>query len=437
MSKVLYLTAGAAGMYCGSCMQDNAIAKAMNRLGWDVILAPCYTPIRVDGEDHSIDRVFFGGINVYLQQKVPLFRYLPSFLDRWLSSPGLIKRLTAKASDTPPEFLGQMTVSMLKGKDGFQRKELKELCRWAKAEVEPNCLVLSNLLIGGCIPELKKHLRVPVYVILQGDDIFLDSLPERYRQECVSRMGKLQDDIDGFLCHSEFYKQYMADYLKLDPEKFHVVPLGIDGTGHDSIDPKDNQAERSFTTGYLARIAPEKGLDRLIDAFVTIGMKQADEKRSSVERMKLKVAGWLGDHRKEWLAGQWNKIENASLGDLAEFCGTIDEAEKKQFLKSIDVLCVPVNYQEPKGIYVLEAMAAGVPVVLPKLGAFPEIVQQTGAGILYDPEDQNALSETLLRLQNDPDLCAQLAKNGQQAISSSRSLETMARRMMEILAQVN
>jgi len=322
---------------------------------------------------------------------------------------------------------------MLKGNDGFQRKELKELCRWAKQDVAPDFLILSNLLIGGCIKELKRNLGVPVFVILQGDDIFLDSLPDRYKKECIKRMSALQDDIDGFLCHSSFYKSYMAQYLGIGLEKFHVVPLGIDGEFFEPKSTEENE-HSPFTTGYLARIAPEKGLDQLIDAFVSIGKNQAREEGTGSGPMRLKVAGWLGDHRKQWLEEQWSKIDAAGLEGLAEFCGTVDDLQKKQFLESISVLCVPVNYPEPKGIYVLEAMAAGVPVVLPSVGAFPEIVEHTGGGILYDPTNPGELESALIRLQEDPEFCKELGRNGRNAIANKRSIGAMADHVIKVLS---
>ena len=71
--KIVYLTAGAAGMFCGSCMHDNTLVRGLARQGWDLQLVPTYTPIRTDEDDVSVDQVFFGGVNIYLQQKIHLF----------------------------------------------------------------------------------------------------------------------------------------------------------------------------------------------------------------------------------------------------------------------------------------------------------------------------------------------------------------------------
>src|SRR5207249_7617003 len=111
--RITYTTAGAAGMYCGSCMHDNTLAAALTRLGHDVLLVPTYTPIRTDEIDVSQKRVFFGGINVYLQQKLSLFRHTPWFLDRLLDAPRLLRWVSRFAVKTQAAELGELTISML------------------------------------------------------------------------------------------------------------------------------------------------------------------------------------------------------------------------------------------------------------------------------------------------------------------------------------
>src|SRR5262245_907884 len=121
--RIAYITAGAAGMICGTCLHDNTLAAALIRKGHQVALIPTYTPIRTDEEDVSISRVFFGGINVYLQQKSGLFRSTPWMVDRLLDSPSLLNSLAGMSSSTNAKDLGELTVSILKGEDGNQKKE--------------------------------------------------------------------------------------------------------------------------------------------------------------------------------------------------------------------------------------------------------------------------------------------------------------------------
>jgi glycosyltransferase involved in cell wall biosynthesis len=379
MPHLVYLTAGAAGMFCGSCMHDNALARAILADGqWDVTLVPTYTPIRTDEDDVSVDQVFFGGINVYLQQKLPWLRFVPSFLDRWLDHPALIRRLTAKASDTSPKLLGQLAVSMLKGREGNQRKEVFRLLRWLKNEAKPDAIVLTNVLIGGCVELLQRELGVPVFATLQGDDAFLDTLPEPYRRQATELAGQVARRCDGLLVHSDCYADYMADYLDVPRSKMHRVTLCIDAQPWEATPARETAPDR-LVLGYLARLAPEKGVDRLIDAFIAL------KQQGGFEHLQLRVAGWLGDHRRAWFLSHWERLAAAGLASQAEFATDVDRAFKLRFLNEVDLLCVPTQHFEPKGLFALEAMAAGVPVVVPAQGIFPELIASTGGGALCRP----------------------------------------------------
>src|ERR1700704_2703386 len=113
--RIAYITAGGAGMFCGSCMRDNTLVAELQRQGHDALLIPTYTPIRTDEDDVSQSRVFFGGINVFLQQKSAFFRHTPWFLDRFLDFPGLLRWVSRFAVKTHAAQLGELTLSMLKG----------------------------------------------------------------------------------------------------------------------------------------------------------------------------------------------------------------------------------------------------------------------------------------------------------------------------------
>lgn len=421
--RVAYLTSGAAGMFCGSCMHDNTLAKGLIATGMDVQLIPTYTPIRTDEDNVSLDRVFFGGINVYLQQKMPLFRHLPGFLDRFLDQPWLIRKATANAIDIDARELGALAVSMLKGTRGNQRKEVKRLARWLHDHAKPELVVLTNILIGGCIPYLKEQLGVPIIVTLQGDDIFLEELPEPYQKQALEEIYRLVPHIDAFIAHSEFYADSMSQYLHIPREKIHVTPLGIDVSDFDGVKPKrDKQAidAESATIGYLARLAPEKGLHVLVDAFIEM------QSTGNAPHTQLKIAGWLGSHREEYANEQFDKLKAAGLGDRFEYVGSVDRQGKVDFLSSVDILCVPTVYREPKGLFVLEALACGIPCVLPEHGAFPELLRDTRGGLLVPPEDPQALAKSLDALAVDRELRNSHGEQGYQAVCERRNAQSMA-----------
>ena len=396
--RLAYLTAGAAGMFCGSCMHDNTLAAALTRIGVDVQLIPTYTPIRTDELDVSVDRIFFGGVNVFLQQKFVLFRHLPPLIDRLFDQPRFLRWVTSRGIEVNPKELGALTVSMLRGKHGHQRKEVHRLCRWLASSARPDLIIMTNLLIGGCIPEIKRALNVPVLVTLQGDDVFLDSLPEPYRQQAMQQIARLIDSVDGFLVHSRFYAEAMREYFGLPPERIYQVPLGIDT--NDFLPFRDRSARKPSDpprrVGYLARLSPEKGLHILVDAFIDL------RRRTGFEDVQLRVAGWLGNEHRQYAEAEFAKLRAAGLQDAFHYEGVVDRAGKIALLSGLDVFTVPTTYRDPKGLFVLESLAAGVPVVQPHHGAFPELLEITGGGCLVEPGNPRALADQLAGLLNDP-----------------------------------
>jgi glycosyltransferase involved in cell wall biosynthesis len=429
-AKIVYLTAGAGGMFCGSCMHDNALAVAMQQAGWDVQLVATYTPIRTDEPDVSVDHVLFGGINVYLQHKIPLLRFLPSALDRFLDNPKLIRRVTSKAINTDPKMLGTLAVSMLKGTSGNQRKEVFRMVKWLKLS-QADALVFSNALIGGCIPELKRQLNLPIIVTLQGDDVFLDSLEPKFRKQCQRLIAENAKHIDAFLVHSAFYRDYIADYFRLPKEKFFITPLGLDVDQFAPALEITNASQRpTFNVGYLARLAPEKGLHHLIDGFIEL------KSRRGTDSVKLKIAGWQSPQWQSYNEQQWAKLNAAGLSDQFENFGTVDRGEKLDFLKSLDVFSVPAEFLEPKGLYALEAMAAGVPVIAPAHGAFIELIQSTRGGILTPPRSAKAWADAVQQLIADHDLRIQLAQQGQQSVHTKRNSAAMTKSTGKVILEI-
>jgi len=423
--KVAYLTPGAGGMICGSCLNDNMLATELTRLGCDCVLVPLYTPIRTDEPDVSIPKVFFGGVNVYLQQKSGLFRAMPRWMDRALDSPRFLKAVTSRAISVEAKHLGELTVSMVRGEQGKQRKEIGRLVDWLHRDLKPDLVHLSNLMIAGCVPRIKQKLNVPVLVTLQGDDIFLDELVEPYRTEAVDGLKQLARQVDGFLTHSNYYADYMAAYFDIPREKFHVVPLGLSLTDFLPVAP--SAAERPPTIGFLARICEAKGLHNLVDAFLLL------REQPEAKQVRLHVAGYLGGQvEQQYFERERAKLEAAGALEAFHFAGTVERADKLQFLSGIDVLSVPTNYHEPKGRYVLEALASGIPVVQPEHGAFPELVTKTGGGRLVRPNDPEHLAATLHGLIRDADLRKQLGAAGRAAVVKHHAAEKAAAAVLAV-----
>jgi glycosyltransferase involved in cell wall biosynthesis len=421
-------------MYCGSCMHDNALARALRQGGSDCILQPLYTPIRTDELSIAQDRVFFGGVNLYLTEKLPLFRNVPRAVKRLLDRPGFLKWATRRAASTDAAGLGDLTLSMLRGEDGNQKEEVERLVRWLREEIRPDAIILTNLLIAGSVPAIRRELpETRVIAILQGDDAFLDYLPQRYRALAIERMGQLGRMCDWIVVNSCFYGQRMTQMLALDPKRVVIEPLTIDSaaftepglTKHDH----DAAPERPQRIGYLARIAPEKGLHHLIDAYLDLA------RRPGCETVGLDIAGWLGDQHRGYFAEQMARLGDAGLANRVRHLGSPDLKGKIAMLRGIDVMSVPTEHEEPKGLSVLEAMAAGVPVVLPAKGAFPEIIEQSGGGLLVPPNDAKALADALQGLLQDAELRDELARAGRKWVIEERSTEKQAASIVQLIAE--
>ncbi|MCI0414112.1 glycosyltransferase family 4 protein [bacterium] len=420
--RIAYIASGAGNMYCGSCLHDNALAAALMKLGHEVALVPTYTPIRTDEESVSMDHVFYGGINVYLQQKSSLFRHTPSALDELLNSRGLLKFISRYTSSTDARELGPLTVSVLQGEEGNQRKELQKLIEWLKDSYKPELIHLTNAMFVGFARDMKKALNVPVLCSLQGEDIFLEDLVEPYKSKALQVLRERAGDIDGFISTSQYYADFMKDYLDIPDSKIDTVRLGLNLKGHGE-QTKSLPAE-PFVIGYLARICPEKGLHVLVDAFDLL-IKEGVPAR-------LKVAGYLGKRDEKYFHGLLQKITDRGWKDRFEYIGEIDRPEKIQFLNTLHVLSVPTVYREPKGLYILEALANGVPVVQPSHGAFPELIEATRGGILVDPQSPQSLAKGLHSLFKNPGLREELGRNGKDAVHHSFGDRDMAEATLQV-----
>jgi len=422
--RIAYITAGAAGMYCGSCLHDNTLAAALIELGEDVLLVPTYTPLRTDEIDVSLRRVFFGGINVYLQQKSALFRHTPWWFDRLLDHPALLDMVSRSAGSVDPTQLGDMTVSMLRGEAGRQRKEFEKLVDWLLTEVRPDVVHLSNSMQLGMARMLRERGGPPIVCQLSGEDIFLEKLRPPYYDEARAALRERAADVNAFVAINRYYADFMADYLAIDRARVHVIPHGLKLEGHGRRIEKGPGEPRVI--GYLARVCEDKGLHLLVDACEQLAT------RSDVPPFDLRAAGYIGASDRPYL----QKLdERAAAGPLAgrfQYRGELDRAQKIAFLQSLDVFSVPTVYRESKGLPALEAMANAVPVVQPDHGSFSEMIADTGGGLLFRPHDSADLADKLAELLRDPLRATELGLNGQQAIQDRYHAASMARQTRDL-----
>jgi glycosyltransferase involved in cell wall biosynthesis len=415
--RIAYITAGAGMMYCGSCLRDNTLAQALMKAGHDVLLIPTYTPTRSDEPNVSSERIFMGGINIYLQQHFGFFRNSPPSLDRLLDYKPLLKFVTRLGLSVDPANLGDLTVSMLRGSSGFLSKEILKLTRFIAKEASPEIVNLPNSLLIALAPAIKAELNVPICCTLQGEELFLDSLSEPFRSRSIQIIREQAKHVDAFIAVSHFGAQSMADYLGIARHQIRVVPLGIN---FDGFGPAANVQDQPFTIGYLARIAPEKGLRVLCNAY------QILRSRKNLPPSRLWAAGYLPPEHKSYLAEIQNDMDAKGLADQFLYHGELDRLGKQNFLKSLSVFSVPEPYEDPKGLFLLEAMASGIPVVQPRRGAFSEIIENTGGGLLVEPDNPDALAQKFFDLWNDPAGRMELGARGHQGVRTHYSATKMA-----------
>ncbi len=417
-------------MYCGGCFRDNALVTALRALGHDTLMLPLYLPLTLDEADQSAGTpIFFSGVNVYLEQKLLWFRRAPQWLHRALASPKLLGLLGGLAGRTRAEDVGELTVSMLRGEEGNQAREVAELVAWLKAHHRCDVISLSNVLLVGMARRLKAELRVPLVCMLQGEDTFLDALPPTERAQAWQVVAERARDIDLFIAPSRYFGDLMARRMNVPPGKIRVVHNGINVEGYSaSLTPR--ATGQAPVLGYFARMCEIKGLALAVDVFIEL------KQRGRVPMLQLHVGGGCGPGDESFVAQQKLKLERAGFLADVKFFPNVTREEKISFLQSLDVFCTPALYGEAFGLYVLEALAAGVPVVQPRHAAFPELIEATGGGVIAEP-NARALADAAEALLLNPERARALGEAGRQAVREQFNMDRMAREVLAVFQSAN
>jgi glycosyltransferase involved in cell wall biosynthesis len=420
--KIVFLTPGTGSYYCGACLRDNMLARELLRRGHDVSILPMYLPLQLDDTtlpDAARTPVFFGGINVYLQQKFSLFRRTPAWFDRLLNSTGLLRWAARHSHMTSARDHGEMTLQMLDVASSPLRKESDKLFSWLETVGRPDLVCLSTTLLAGFAPEIRRRLGRPVLAFYQGEDSFLDGLPDPWRTRSWTAMAARLTETDALLSPSQFYADFMRTRLGREIPAAEIVPNGVTLAG---FSPAPAPPEYP-TIGYLARLIPDKGLGQLVDAFLYLARDLGHREA----RLKIAGAATAGDE--PYIAALRRRLEHAGLADRVSWHPNLDLGAKVAFLRSLSVFSVPVVYREAFGLYLIEAMACGVPVVQPAASAFPEILHH-GGGELVPPQDPPALARAWAGLLADEPRRAALGAAARTAVERYFSAAVMADRFL-------
>lgn len=427
--KIIYLAAGAGGFYCGACARDVALARGLIRRGHDCLMLPLYTPLETDGPDPSAGRVFYGGISSYLEQKSKIFRRRWPLVDRLLDQPWLLRAVARRAIDTRPEDLGEMTVSVLRGAEGRQAKELRRLLEFLDSLGRPDVVNLSNAMLSAVAGPIKERFKVPVVSTLQGEEDFVNRLPGPQRDEAWRLLRSHAEKIDLFIAPSESYADEAAVMFGVPRTRLRVVRPGVDTDVYRPVAEGAGAARPSRRIGCVSRCSPNKGTDLLCEAFAAVESRQPG-------RASLALAGQVSAADRAWCEALRDGLARRGLAERVEFRGELELAEKVAFLQGLDVFAQPSRFAERRGMAALEALACGVPIVVPRSGIFPEMVELTGGGVVVEPENAAVLAEALGRLVADPAERDRLARAARAGVEKYFSADLMTEATLAVYSEI-
>lgn len=420
--QIIHIIPGSGGsFYCGNCLRDSEYMQGLKRAGVEVIKVPMYLPIFADKHDIEEVPVFYGAISLYLKHAFPVLRKAPGWVDKILNSGPAMKFAAGMAGSTNPKGLEDMTISMLLGEAGEQKEELDQLIDWLENHCHADIIHLSNALLIGLARRIKERLNVKVVCTLQDEDVWVDAMDEHYKNQTWKLMKERARDVDAFFAVSKYFANEMQPILDIDQEKLFIQ--------HITIDPADytyqNTAEKPLNIGYISRMCESNGLEVLVDAFTILKQDQ------TWRDVKLIITGGATGENDAFMKKIRKKIRQSGLEDQVDFHKDF-EAGRHDFFKKVSMISVPVLEGEAFGMYLLESMASGVPVVQPALGAFPEIVEKSGGGIIYEPNTPEKLAEALSGLLGNREKLNQLSEAGRLGVEQKFNIHQQANVLVNI-----
>jgi len=423
--NIVYLITGSGGsFYCANCYRDMLYVRAIRKVpGVKARPVPLYLPPDKTNVSEGFEtEVFFGAISMFLREKVGFLRNMPPFMDKIVDSVPLLKIAAKQAGATRTEGYEELTLNMIEGDNAFRSHEVERLVKFLTRDGKPDVIHLSNALILGLARQLKKRMNVKVVCSLLNEDDWIDDMAEPYRSKAWEMIAREAVYVDKFITPSRYGRDLFIKKTGLKGDNIYVIPLGFDPENTEIT----RQEGHSPSLGYFCRANSHNGFDKLVDAFIEI------RKRKLVPELTLHVCGGYTGDDKPFITQQIRKIrENGLQKDVKiypEFMGD----KKREFFSNVDVISVPVRKYDGYGLYLLEANGAGIPVVQPATGAFPEIIEITHGGLIYSPDTNEALVDSLVKLLNDMHLQKELGETGRKNVLSELSLGKMALALSEI-----
>jgi len=424
--KIVYLITGSGGsFYCANCYRDMLYFRAIKKVpGTTVNAIPLYLPpdSDVNKEDAFDKNVFFGAISLYMREKIRIFRNMPVFLEKFFDMKPFLKLAAHLAGTTRSEGLEDLTLNMIEGDNAFRPKEMDRLVSYLVKEGKPDIIHLSNALILGLARQLKKRMDVKIVCSLLNEDDWIDDMAEPYMTKAWEMIAAESVYVDRFITPSGYYKDHFIRKTGITGSNIHVVPMGFDPPDHD----KSMEPSKPPAIGYFCRISYHNGFDKLVDAFIQL------KSRNEIPGLTLNVCGGYTGTDKPFISEQIKKIRENGLQKSIRIYPEFSGVKKAEFFNNVDVISVPVRKYDGYGLYLLEANSAGIPVVQPATGAFPEIIRMTGGGITYSPDSVDELAANLHKILTDHDARKRLGSEGQKNVRAFLSLDKMSAGLSKI-----
>jgi glycosyltransferase involved in cell wall biosynthesis len=425
--KIINIVPGFGGsFYCGNCLRDSSYVRSLNDAGHDAVTLPIYLPLTINGEQNQDTPVFYGAINIYLKQQFPFLRRMPKWMERFFNSPSFLKYAAKKAGSTRAEGLEEMTISMLQGHEGYQKEELEQLIDFLKHHEKPDVVHLSNALLMGLARKIKDELGIPVVCSLQDEDVWIDAMNDSYQEKLWALFSRKAKDVDAFIAVSQFYGEVMKKRMNISDEKLNVIHVGIDPEVFEMSDPAFDPP----VIGYMSRMNEENGFEVLVDAFIELKSK------AKFKEVKLRCSGGQTGDDKKFIQRQINKLKKANFIKDVEFVEEYREKYLNDFFQPLTLLSVPVLNGEAFGLYQIESLACGVPLVQPALGAFPEIIEATKGGVTYSPNTSSKLADKFAELLSNPKEVKKMSKLGRENVEKHFNSSLLIQKMMEVYERV-
>ncbi len=425
--RITQIIPGSGGsFYCGNCLRDSKYVQALRDLGHEVIKVPLYLPVFDDARDLNDVPVFYGAVNLYLKQQFPFFRHMPAFVEKMLDSKPLLHVAAQKAGATRAKGLEEMTVSMLLGEEGNQKEELERLIVWLRNEARPDVVHLSNALLLGLAHRIKQELNIPVVCSLQDEDVWVDVMDEPFRTEVWNLMGERGKNVDAFVPVSDYYAGEIREKMSIRDHQLHTIHIGVKPSDYQ---PKDIR-QKEPVIGFLSRMCHSNGLHVLVDAFILL------KKDARFYEVRLKITGGQTGDDLKFIKEQKKKIAVSGLEDQVCWVEEFEGPERQKFFDTVSVVSVPVLLGEAFGLYQLELLASGIPIVQPALGAFPEVAELSGGGIIYSPNEPEKLAEALGRIILNKEKLAELSGKGQQGVREHFDIKEQAGKLVRLYERI-